>query len=170
MTDNANLRKYVFLYKNIPSEKAKEHAYAELIRIFQELAFDKNKKHPNKINDLISWHNEFLSTNDPYFTKEGRYFGNESYFSHFFYNMKDVSFRKTYYIFKIRNYFSESFFKAETPTPPEIFPWTIVEMKSNKYNILEPPFEIQGTFKVFETADDLVHYIDNFSKSHFNKI
>ncbi|MCK5847938.1 MAG: hypothetical protein KAH01_01925 [Caldisericia bacterium] len=166
MACDENLSGSIFLYEDLQSEESREFAVSEMIRIFRDLTFNEAGPPPITMEDLIRWHNEFLSTDNPRFTKSGRYFGNESYFSKFLYLAEDAYFRRTFYIFKIRGYVSETFFKAETPIPPDLFPWTIVEMENNKESIIEPPYSISGTYREFETADDLIHYIDEFQKKH----
>ena len=166
MPCNEDLSNRIFLFSELQSDEAKNFAMTEMVRIFRDLTFDEAGPPPETIEELIEWHNEYLSTEEPRFTKSGRYFGNESYFSKFLYLAEDACFRRTFYVFKIRGYVSETFFKAETPIPPDLFPWTIVEMENNKENILEPPHDIPGTYRKFETADDLIHYIDEFQKEH----
>ncbi len=161
MPARMDLCETVLLYEDLSSENSRKAAKEELIRVYRMISLDPESKVPDKISSLIAWHNKFLSTDDPRFTPDGRYFGNESYFSKFLYLVRDASFRGTYYIFRIPSFSDPSiFFKAETPNPPHtLFPWTLVKMKSDKTSILAVPSVIKESFQTFDTADDLIRAI-----------
>ncbi|MDD4614459.1 MAG: hypothetical protein PHI40_03505 [Caldisericia bacterium] len=165
MITQSDLSVIVYPFEDLTSDASKEKAKAELIRIRKLLSSwtqaDLSNIENETMKTLIQWHNVFLSTGDPYFTKEGRYFGNESYFSQFLYLVENASFRETYYTFTLKNYpLPDHFFKADTPSPPTVFPWSIVEMVLHKDFIATPPSPISESFHTFETADDLVHHIE----------
>jgi hypothetical protein len=165
MITQSDLSVKVFLFEELSCESSKRMAKTELNRIHKLLSSwtqtDLTSGEHETIESLIHWHNTFLSTSNPYFTKEGRYFGNESYFSQFLFLVENASFRETYYTFTLKSYpFPDHFFKADTPSPPLVFPWSIVEMVSNKDFIATPPAPISGSAHTFETADDLIHHIE----------
>jgi hypothetical protein len=164
----------VFSFENLPSDSSKWKAMAELIRIRKKLTLwnpeitSTQEHHP--IQSLIQWHNEYLQTESPYFTERGRYFGNESYFSQFLYLVQNASFRGTYYVFQIKNYPHDNhFFKADTPSPPQVYPWSIMEFVSHKEFIATSPSPLPESHRVFDTADDLIQYIETIHDVYTNK-
>ncbi len=164
----------VFSFENLPSDSSKEKAIAELIRIRKKLTSWSpeltSTQECSTIQSLIQWHNEYLHVHNPYFTEKGRYFGNESYFSQFLYLVQNASFRETYYVFQLKNYpHKNHFFKADTPSPPQIYPWSIMEFTSQKEFIATPPSPLNESYKIFDTADDLIHYIETLHDAYSPK-
>jgi hypothetical protein len=164
----------VFSFENLPSDSSKENAIAELIQIRKELTSWSPEISPMQgyasIQSLIQWHNDYLQTESPYFTEKGKYFGNESYFSHFLYLVQNASFRGTYYVFQIKNYPHEDhFFKADTPSPPQVYPWAIMEFVSHKEFIATPPSPLPESHRVFDTANDLIQYVETLHDTYINR-
>lgn len=161
----------VFPFENLPSDSSKEKAMTELIRIRKKLTSWSPElssiQECSTIQSLIQWHNEYLHVHNPYFTEKGCYFGNESYFSQFLYLVQNASFRETYYVFQLKNYpHKNHFFKADTPSPPQIYPWSIMEFTSQKEFIATPPSPLTESYKTFDTADDLIQYIETLHDAY----